>query len=84
MPRREHVHDVKPVMERDGLPRKLVRRAASGERRVAAAAEADEGAKNASVAAARSDSLLGGGCRANPKRERALPTAQRVRGLRFV
>src|SRR3979409_869985 len=45
-----------PVIERD----RPVEEAgpASSERRVAAAAEADEGAKKASVAAARSDSLL--------------------------
>ena len=45
-----------PVIERD----RPVEEAglASGERRVAAAAETDEGAKKASVAAARSDSLL--------------------------
>src|SRR5450755_2818058 len=45
-----------PVIERD----RPVEEAgpASGARRVAAAAEADEGAKKASVAAARSDSLL--------------------------
>jgi hypothetical protein len=52
-----------PVIERDrpveeAGPASGERRAASGERRVAAAAEADEGAKKASVAAARSDSLL--------------------------